>query len=60
MNKSGVSREELFVVTKLWNDQHGKENVLAACKESLKKYEKVFLKKKLRLVKMQTKRKLVI
>ncbi len=37
VNKSGISRDELFVVTKLWTDEHGKDNVLTACKQSLKK-----------------------
>jgi 2,5-diketo-D-gluconate reductase A len=32
---SGVPREELFVTTKLWNDQHGFEQTLRALDESL-------------------------
>ncbi len=33
---SGVKREELFIVSKLWNDMHGKRNVLLSCAQSLK------------------------
>jgi diketogulonate reductase-like aldo/keto reductase len=32
---SGVSRHELFVATKLWNDEQGYDNTLAACERSL-------------------------
>ncbi|OXU19723.1 hypothetical protein TSAR_004951 [Trichomalopsis sarcophagae] len=32
-----VKREDLFVVTKVWNDEHKQELVVAACKRSLKK-----------------------
>lgn len=32
-----VRREELFIVTKLWCNSHGKENVVPALRESLKK-----------------------
>ena len=31
----GVDREELWITSKLWNDQHGKGNVIPACKQSL-------------------------
>jgi alcohol dehydrogenase (NADP+) len=34
--KSGVSREELWVTSKLWNDKHAEEDVIPACKKSLK------------------------
>lgn len=34
---SGVPREELFVATKLWNDEQGYEEALAACDRSLKR-----------------------
>lgn len=37
MAESGVKREELFVTTKLWNDDHGYENTHAAIKLSLAK-----------------------
>ncbi|WP_320129478.1 aldo/keto reductase [uncultured Sphaerochaeta sp.] len=30
-----VKREELWITSKLWNDMHGKGNVLASCKKSL-------------------------
>ncbi|CAH2093614.1 unnamed protein product [Euphydryas editha] len=32
-----VTREELFITTKLWNDKHRREQVVPALKESLKK-----------------------
>lgn len=31
----GLPREELFVVSKVWNDMHEPEDVVAACKKSL-------------------------
>ena len=31
-----VDREELWITSKLWNDMHGKGNVIASCKQSLK------------------------
>ncbi len=37
VKKSGLRREELFVITKLAEEQHGRENVLPACKESLER-----------------------
>lgn len=33
-----VKREELFIVTKLWNTFHHEEDVVPACKESLKNF----------------------
>ena len=30
-----VPREELWITSKLWNDSHGKDNVIKACKQSL-------------------------
>ncbi|MFW5984962.1 MAG: aldo/keto reductase [Halanaerobiaceae bacterium] len=36
MFQGGLSREELWVTSKLWNDSHGKGNVIPACKKSLK------------------------
>jgi len=30
-----VKREELFVISKVWNDMHGKGQVIASCKKSL-------------------------
>ncbi len=34
---AGVRREEVFVVTKLWNSDHGYESTLRACEESLRR-----------------------
>lgn len=34
--KKGISREELFIVSKVWNDMHGKGDVLLSCAQSLK------------------------
>ncbi len=33
--RGGVKREELWVTSKLWNDKHGEEDVIPACKKSL-------------------------
>ncbi len=33
---SGISRKEIFVTTKLWNDDQGYESTLRACERSLK------------------------
>ncbi|WP_420238972.1 aldo/keto reductase [Telmatobacter bradus] len=33
--RSGVRREELWITSKLWNDRHGEDDVIAACKKSL-------------------------
>jgi diketogulonate reductase-like aldo/keto reductase len=35
LRASGVAREELFVTTKLWNDDHGYDATLRACDRSL-------------------------
>jgi diketogulonate reductase-like aldo/keto reductase len=35
LRDSGVPREELFVTTKLWNDEQGYDNALRACEASL-------------------------
>lgn len=32
----GLTREELFVISKVWNNHHDPEEVIAACKNSLK------------------------
>jgi diketogulonate reductase-like aldo/keto reductase len=32
---SGVAREELFITSKLWNDSHSEEDVIAACRKSI-------------------------
>lgn len=34
---SGVAREDIFLATKLWNDEQGYEEALAACDRSLKR-----------------------
>jgi alcohol dehydrogenase (NADP+) len=31
----GVRREELWVTSKLWNDKHGEDDVIASCRKSL-------------------------
>ena len=36
VKRSGVPRDELFLTTKLWNDDHGYEHTLAAIDRSLK------------------------
>lgn len=37
LKESDVKREDIFLVTKLWNDCHGYENAMNAFKESIKK-----------------------
>lgn len=37
LRKSGISREEVFITTKLWNSEHGYQKALNACEESLEK-----------------------
>src|SRR5450756_729462 len=41
--KAGVSRDELFIVSKLWNDMHGKGDVLLSCAQSLKDLKSDYL-----------------
>ena len=36
VRNSGIKREEIFITTKLWNDDHGYENALKAFDKSLK------------------------
>jgi alcohol dehydrogenase (NADP+) len=31
----GINREELWVTSKLWNDKHGEDDVIASCRKSL-------------------------
>src|ERR1035438_1754229 len=31
----GIRREELWVTSKLWNDKHGEDDVMASCRKSL-------------------------
>jgi alcohol dehydrogenase (NADP+) len=33
--EGGVSREELFITSKVWNDMHGEGEVIASCKQTL-------------------------
>jgi diketogulonate reductase-like aldo/keto reductase len=33
--RGGIKREDLWITSKLWNDKHGEENVIASCRESL-------------------------
>ncbi len=32
---SGTKREELWITSKLWNDKHGEQDVIASCRQSL-------------------------
>lgn len=34
--KSGIKREELFITSKVWNDMHGKGDVMLSCAKTLK------------------------
>jgi diketogulonate reductase-like aldo/keto reductase len=36
VRESGIPREEVFVTTKLWNDDHGYDRAVRACERSLK------------------------
>ncbi len=33
--RGGIKREDLWITSKLWNDKHGEENVIASCRQSL-------------------------
>jgi len=33
--RSGIEREQLWITSKLWNDKHGEDDVIASCKQSL-------------------------
>jgi alcohol dehydrogenase (NADP+) len=33
--RGGIKREELWVTSKLWNDMHGEDDVIASCRKSL-------------------------
>src|SRR3984957_10879868 len=35
IQRGGVKREELWITSKLWNDKHGEEVVIASCRQSL-------------------------
>ena len=39
----GLPREELFVVSKLWNDMHGRGDVMLSCAQSLKDLQQDYL-----------------
>lgn len=39
IKNSGIKREEIFLVTKLWNDDHGYENTIKAFNKSLEKLQ---------------------
>jgi len=39
LRASGVGREEVFITTKCFNDDHGKDKAKAACKRSLERLE---------------------
>ena len=34
--KAGIKREDMFIISKLWNDRHGKGDVLYSCAKTLK------------------------
>jgi diketogulonate reductase-like aldo/keto reductase len=36
IQQGGIRREELWVTSKLWNDMHGEDDVIASCRKSLK------------------------
>jgi diketogulonate reductase-like aldo/keto reductase len=33
--RGGIKREELWITSKLWNDKHGQDDVIASCRQSL-------------------------
>ena len=33
--RNGIKREELWITSKLWNDKHGENDVIASCRKSL-------------------------
>jgi len=39
LKSSGIPRDEIFVTTKVWNDDQGYESTRAACRESLKRLQ---------------------
>lgn len=41
--REGLPREELFVMSKVWNDKHRPEDVIAACKQSLQDLQMDYL-----------------
>jgi diketogulonate reductase-like aldo/keto reductase len=43
IKESNISREDIFVTTKLWNDSHGYDAALKACEDSLKRLQLDYL-----------------
>jgi alcohol dehydrogenase (NADP+) len=35
IQRGGVKREELWITSKLWNDKHGEQDVIASCQKSI-------------------------
>ena len=35
VRRSGIRRKELWITSKLWNDKHGEDDVIASCQKSL-------------------------
>jgi alcohol dehydrogenase (NADP+) len=35
IQRGGIKREELWITSKLWNDKHGENDVIASCRKSL-------------------------
>ena len=40
---SGIAREELWITSKLWNDKHAEEDVIPACRKTLKDLQLEYL-----------------
>lgn len=40
---SGITRKELWITSKLWNDKHAEEDVIPACKQTLKDLQLEYL-----------------
>lgn len=40
---NGIAREELWITSKLWNDKHAEEDVIPACKQTLKDLQLEYL-----------------
>ena len=36
LQSQGLSREELWITSKLWNDKHGEDDVIPSCEQTLK------------------------
>jgi len=35
IQRGGIKREELWITSKVWNDKHGEEDLIASCRQSL-------------------------